>query len=161
MTSAVSPNDFFKEGLLKAIGQLELSEDKIQRIIRFDKGWPAMTRLCLEARYITTAELYGALRCRINEIGRNQGMATTDRSRADDAASPHAIAYWLQFGEPTQNEKTSVVFDHNQAADDFMKGQVDDLLYKILKDLQTDGKQSASLATTTAPIVEDCHLQTR
>lgn len=116
---------------------IDLVEDRINRL-GFDNQSARFLKFCLEEEIIQHGTVLYLVEVRLSKIAKRQADMSARGTWADHVSSPHALAYAIQHGEFSPKELRKIRFDHGDTAETFMKGKVDDLVDKIMKDLVTE-----------------------
>lgn len=128
-------NAILKEAAIKTVCMIDLYGDEIKRGPYLYDNIAVDFMECIKKNGVLTHdELCRVVHHRLIELGRSLHEVST-RDWADHIMSPHALAYAIQHDAFTQNELDQIKFDHDDTADTFMAGKIDNLVERVIKQM--------------------------
>ncbi len=136
-----NPRVALREAVLASLGTFELYRDQVLECSSATSPLEKeLIALGLKHAVVTRADLTNAVANRIGEIGTKMAKQSAEGEWADSVISADALAFAIQRRHLSPATVEAIRFDHGATADTFMRGRVDDLPERVLRQLIGDTK---------------------
>jgi hypothetical protein len=133
-------DDRLRELVLHSLIDFKLIEDKLWRNFRWRQSNTDFLNFCLEKGHLSDSDFHEAVRTQILNYAKAMYKQTANRDNwvyADHVTSSHTLAYAIQQNHFTSGMVHFIRFDHDDTAETFMKGRVENLVENVMHQLRT------------------------